>query len=619
MGEEKKLKRKITTKSIAPLMRVDNESSLSLQAQLRTRIIEAIDKGALPVGAKLPSSRRLAEELGVGRNTVFLAYQQLIAEGHLTARERSGVFIAERPLIARGAGVIVGREDRKARSKSWERIRVNVREVREYRHPPDWQKYRYPFIEGCYDRSLFPVAEWREASRLALAVAEVEQWSTDNGDADDAGLIDQIRTKLLPRRGISAGSDEILITAGEQQALSLIIELFAGPSCLAGVEEPGLREIPELLRLRGADVDAIPVDDEGLVTGKLRGNYDLVYATPSRQRPTGVTMSLERRKQLIEAAHAKDFLIIEDDFECELNYLHESLPSLYALDNGARVIYAASLSKVLAPGLRLGFLVAPPDVIAAARRLRDLTTRRPSPNNQRTAAFFLSLGHYDAMLSRLSAVFEERLIALRDALNHYRPLSIAIPPVAGGTAYWVKGPEDLDGERLVAAAEEQGILIEPAKHFFGEGATHRNMFRLGVTSLPVEKIRPGIALLSQAMRALGAGRGEGQTGPHEKWLDENALRKAVTGATLLYKTVYGEPCTIDIKPDGTLQGRAGYASEDRDDGVWRIDGDLWVRRWKNWAYGEEAAFHVAVSGDTLYWLNKSGERVDSALIARAEA
>lgn len=606
-------------KSIAPLLRVDDQSSLSLQAQLRTRIIEAIDKGALPIGAKLPSSRRLAEELGVGRNTVFLAYQQLIAEGHLTARERSGVFIAERPLISRGAGVIVGGDERKTRSKSGERMRLTVREAREYRHPPDWQKYRYPFIEGCYDRSLFPVAEWREASRLALAVAEVEKWSTDNGDADDAGLIDQIRTKLLPRRGISAGSDEILITAGEQQALSLIIELFAWPSCLAGVEEPGLREIPELLRLRGAAVEAIPVDDEGLVTAKLQGGYDLVYATPSRQRPTGVTMSLERRKQLIEAAHAKDFLVIEDDFECELNYLHESLPSLYALDNGARVIYAASLSKVLAPGLRLGFLVAPPDVIAAARRLRDLTTRRPSPNNQRTAAFFLSLGHYDAMLSRLSAVFEERLIALRDALNHYRPLSIAIPPVAGGTAYWVRGPEDMDAERLVAMAEERGILIEPAKHFFGEGAQQRNMFRLGVTSLPVEKIRPGIALLSQAMRDLGAERGGAEYEPQDKWLNESALRKAVTGATLLYKTVYGEPCTIEIMADGTLRGRAGYASEDRDEGVWRIDGDRWIRRWRNWAYGEEAAFHIAVSGDTLYWLNQAGERVDSALIARAEA
>jgi GntR family transcriptional regulator/MocR family aminotransferase len=495
---------------------------------------------------------------------------------------------------------------------------MNVPDIRDFRSPPDWQKYRYPFIEGCYDRSLFPVVEWREASRLALAVTEVEEWSTDNGDADDAALIDQIRTKLLPRRGISAAPDEILITAGEQQALALAIELFAEPSSIAGVEEPGQREIRELFRLRGANIDSIPVDEEGLETEKLRRKYALVYTTPSRQRPTGVTMSLKRRKELLAAAHAKDFLIIEDDFECELNYLHENLPSLYALDNGVRVIYAASLSKVLAPGVRLGFLVAPPDVIATARRLRDLTTRRPSPNNQRTAAFFLSLGHYDAMLGRLAKVYEQRLIALRDALNHYRPLSIAIPPVAGGTAYWVTGPKGLDADSLVAAAEGQGILIEPAKHFFGDNAQRRNMFRLGVTSLPADKIRPGIELLSKVMRSLGAESGNENNQPHEEWLDEHKLRKAVTGATLLYKTVYGEPCTIEIKADGTLRGRAGYANEDRDEGVWRIEGDLWIRRWKNWAYGEEAAFHVAVSGDNLHWLNKSGEKVDSALIARAE-
>lgn len=599
------------------MLRVDPTSSLSLQAQLRTRIVEAINKGALQSGAKLPSSRKLADELGVGRNTVFLAYQQLIVEGHLTARERSGVFVADRLPIALSGDFVAGREERPSRSISGERIQISVPESESYRFPPDWQKYRYPFIEGRYDRSLFPVADWREASRFALAVSEVEEWSIDNGDADDPALIEQIRTKLLPRRGISAGPDEILITTGEQQALALIVDIFAGPSTIAGVEEPGPREVRDLLNLRGAETAFIPVDVEGLDTSAMKRKYDIVYATPSRQRPTGVTMSLERRKKLIELAHSEDFLIIEDDFDCELNYLHESLPSLYALDAGRRVIYAASLSKVLAPGLRLGFLVAPPDVIAAARRLRDLMTRRPSPNNQRTAAFFLSLGHYDAMLDRLSRIFEERLIALRDALNHYRPLSIAIPPMAGGTAYWVTGPEGLDADRLVKEAEAIGVLIEPVNHFFSGGATRRAMFRLGVTSLPTEKIRPGIELLSNLMRKIAAGVAEENKDAQSGWLHEEALRRTMSSATLLYKTVYGEPCTIELKPDGVMVGRAGYANEDQDRGQWRIEGDLWFRRWDKWAYGEEASFHVAVSGDTLQWLNKDGAMVDTALIARS--
>lgn len=611
------MKRAATTSSIAPLLRVDPDSSLSLQAQLRTRVIEAINKGALARGAKLPSSRKLASELGIGRNTVFLAYQLLVSEGHLVARERSGVFVAERQAAQRSdrPGLIAGRGKR-SRSIARSKLKVDLPEANSFRCPPDWQRYRYPFMEGRYDKSLFPVSEWREASRLALAVNEVEEWSTDNSDADDEALINQIRTKLLPRRGISAGPDEILITTGEQQALSLIVKLFAGRGVLAGLEEPGLREMRELLKLAGAEADFIPVDDEGLVIDEAKRNYDLVYTTPSRQRPTGVTMSMERRKALIAAAHARDFIIVEDDFECELNYLHESLPAMYALDNGDRVIYAASLSKVLAPGLRLGFLVAPPDIIAAARQIRDLTTRRPSPNNQRTAAFFLSLGHYDAMLHRLSKVFEERLIALRDALNHYRPLSIAIPPVAGGTSYWVTGPKGLDTDRLVAMAQERGILIEPVKDFFAAPDQRRNMFRLGVTSIAAEDIRAGIKNLSDLMRAIGAADEGAPAQDPPDWLSGERLRRAMSGATLLYKTVYGDPCTIELLPDGKMLGRAGYAGEDRDQGVWRIEGDMWFRQWEKWAYGEEAAFHVSVSGDVLHWLSSDGERVDSALIAK---
>ena len=603
-------------RSIAPLLRVDPQSALSLQAQLRTRIIEALNKGALAYGAKLPSSRSLARELNVGRNTVFLAYQQLIAEGHLVARERSGVFVAERPVIVLGGfGVVAGRDNTKSTSVANTKMLPRQPSADLHRFPPDWQKYRYPFIEGRYDHSLFPVAEWREASRLALGVREVETWSTDNGDVDDEALIDEIRTKLLPRRGISAGADEILITAGEQQALSLIAELFAGPSTTVGIEEPGLREMRELLHLRGSKIRPMEVDDEGIAPTDT-AELNLVYTTPSRQRPTGVTMSLARRKALLKAAHLNDFLIIEDDFECELNYLHDSLPAMYGIDGGERVIYAASLSKVLAPGLRLGFLAGPPDVIAAARRLRDLTTRRPSPNNQRTAAFFLSLGHYDAMLARLSRVFEERLIALRDALNHYRPLSIVIPPVAGGTAYWVTGPKGLDVDRLVSEAQAQGILIEPAKQFFANPSEKRSMFRLGVTSLPVEKIRPGIELLSNLIRKLASDENEAAKPKRQKWLSGDKLSETMSGATLLYKTVYGEPCTIDLLPDGSMHGRAGFANEDRDQGNWWIDGDLWGRRWNSWAYGEAASFHVAIAGDTLHWLNKEGEQVDSALIVR---
>lgn len=606
-------------KSIALLLQVDPGREMPLQAQLRTRIIESINASLLVAGEKLPSSRRLAEALGVSRNTVTLAYQQLAAEGHLSARERSGFYVAhtggtdDRPLGA--AALSVGRID-SGPSVAGRKAKAAVGVDPAYRCPPDWQSYRFPFIEGRYDRSLFPVAEWREASRFALGVREVEEWSIDHGDADDEKLVEEIRTKLLPRRGISARPDEILITSGEQQAFHLLSELYLRPGIVLGVEEPGLPVMRELAGLRGAESRSLEVDEEGLIVTDAIGACDLVHVSPSRQRPTGVTMSKRRREALLDAARVHDFLVIEDDFECEMTYLRSAQPAMRAMAGGERVLYVAALSKLLSPGIRLGYLVGPSDVIAAARRLRSLTTKRPSPNNQRTAAFFLSLGHYDAMLSRLNRVCESRLIALRDALNHYRPESIAVPPVEGGTAYWVRGPENLDAEQLVQAAEAQGILIEPVHAYFAEPDRHQNMFRLGITSIPQDRIRPGVELLSRIMRDL-SGRDTGSVPVELETLSAGEIRQVVAGASLRYKTVYGEPCTIEVRADGTLSGRAGYANEDRDQGVWWIDGDRWYRRWDHWAYGEEAGFFIHIEGDALSWISNDGRVVDSATLITA--
>ncbi|MEX6633353.1 MocR-like pyridoxine biosynthesis transcription factor PdxR [Hyphococcus lacteus] len=604
-------------KSIAPLLRLDNTSSRSLQAQLRSRIFEAISNGIFPPGQKLPSSRKLADELGVARNTVSLAYQQLISEGHLESRERSGVFVAKRSIRALASSdLVVGKHTAIQSSIARDKIVLPALGHSRFQCPPDWQQYKYPFLEGRYDRSLFPVAEWREASRLALGVNEVADWSTDIGDVDDEMLIDEIRTKLLPRRGIAAGRDEILITVGEQQALSLVAELFVKPGVRVGVEEPGLPEMRELLSLRGAQTSFHPIDDEGLIVDDQLGGRDLVHVTPSRQRPTGVTLSIERRKKLLQIAKADNFLIIEDDFECEMNYLQDALPAIRSLDQDGRVLYVASLSKVLAPGLRLGFLVAPPDVIAAARKLRNLTTRRPSPNNQRTAAFFLSLGHYDTMLTRHAKIYEERLIALRDALNHYRPLSIAIPAVAGGTSYWVRGPGSLDGDNLLKEAEAHGILIEPARDYFSTVHGRSNMFRMGVTSIPAENIRSGVQQLSALMRNLEEKKLSPSGQAIEKRLTGKEIKRCLSDVTLRYKTVYGEPCNIILSNDGKMDGRAGYANEDRDAGEWWVEGERWYRQWARWAYGEVAGFYVELVGDRIFWLDDGGNRVDHAVIVR---
>jgi GntR family transcriptional regulator/MocR family aminotransferase len=608
----------IEASALAPLLQLDRTSSLSLQDQIRRGFFNAIGAGVLPAGMRLPSSRKLADRLGVSRNTALIAYQTLIADGHLVSRERSGVFVATDMQRYRDSSMqVVGPRGGPVLSTASARLLDSASARSAYRFPSDWQSYRYPFLEGRYDRSLFPIAEWREASRLALAAQEVETWSVDSGEADDDALIEEIRTKLLPRRGIIARPDELLITVGEQQALHLITRLFASEGTVAGVEEPGLPEMRALFEGRKAQLVYLPVDDEGVIVDDKLKECDIVHVTPSRQRPTAVTLSRARRTALLDMAAQEDFIIVEDDFECELNYLVDPLPSLRAMEGGDRVIYVASLSKVLEPGVGLGFMVAPPEVITAARRLRSLTTGRPSPNNQRAAAFFLSLGHYDAMLRRFNKVFEERLITLRDALNHYRPLSIAVAPVRGGTTYWVRAEAGLQTDKLMADAQARGVLIEPADQYFAPGNAPTNMFRLGVTSIPSDRIRDGIAALSDAMHAVS--KDAMHPSSQQSTLSGDDITKALSGVTLHYKTVYGEPCTINLAPDGHMVGRAGSAGEDRDTGRWWVDGDKWYRQWQRWAFAEVLGFRISVDGPHLSWLDESGRVMDSAVISAPSA
>lgn len=599
--------------ALAPLCKLDRHDDLSLQDQIRRAVVGAINSGILPAGTRLPSSRKLADSLGVSRNTTLIAYQKLIADGHLESRQRSGVFVASagHPVSDLGMQVISPRRSTTA-AAAIRQIDLAGQRGREFSFPPDWQSFRYPFLEGCYDRSLFPIVEWREASRLALAAQEVATWSIGSGEADDPYLVDEIRSKLLPRRGIAARPDEILITAGEQQALHLAMSVLASSGTVVGMEEPGIPEMRTLIEQRGSRRVSLPVDDDGLIVDESLSECDVVHVTPSRQRPTAVTLSRARREALLAQASRDDFVIIEDDFECELNYLVDPLPALKGMDETNRVVYVASLSKVLEPGVGLGFMVAPPEFIAAARHLRSIASGRPSPNNQRAAAFFLSLGHYDAMLRRLSAVFEERLIALRDALNHYRPLSIAVAPVRGGTTLWIRADSELSTRQLIRQAQSRGVLIEPVEDYYTSGAAPTNVFRLGVTSLPAKRIRDGIAALSDAMLATTGPEGEQEQ--HLQVLADEDMKARLSGLTLHYRTVYGEPCTIRLNPDGTMQGRAGSAGEDFDQGRWWTEDGKWFRQWERWAFGETLSFYVAIDDHQIFWLDSDRIVRDTAVI-----
>ena len=596
---------------------IDPEKPVNLQNQIRQKLVDGIINGAFPPGMKLPSSRKLSKQLRVARNTVVAAYQQLVAEGYLVSRHRSGIFVNEKILESRVAS------SGRARSGKDDKVTPLMRgEDKLRRHGmdphelPNWSLYPYPFVDGQFDTTLFPLAEWREANRLASSVADVGDWSAGKGGTDDPMLLEEIRTKILTRRGIQATTDQILVTTGTQNSLFLIIQLLTESKITVALEEPGNFAARELFTQRAANVRPQPVDAGGLVVDDKLSAADVVYVTPSHQIPTAAVMPLDRRRALMEAANRDDLVVIEDDYECETSYSDHPLPALRSMDTDDRVIYVASFSNVLGPGIRLGFIVASARFIRRARRLRGEVLDHPPYNNQRVAAYFLSLGHYDALMLRLGRVLRERRLRLRSALSNIRGIPLEISPEVGGTTYWVRTPDDFDVANLASAAEKHGILIEPVRHYYALQENAENCFRMGVTSLTVDKIRPGVERLVELIRDLVKGQVEQLSTSAGKWLTGDELTRTMAGATLLDREVYGWPCTIVYHPDGSMSGRRGFANEDNDTGRWRVEGDRFYRKWNRWVYGEEKAYFIVVDGDKIKFFNEDQQIVDSLFFVR---
>lgn len=480
------------------LFHIDRQQAVTLQAQIKEMLVSAMLSGQLGADHSVPSTRAMARRLKVSRNTVMLAYQALATDGYLVARERSGFYVA--PGVREGmAASAETRPTRPANGKpvDWPgKLSMTPARLNYIRKPANWHDYPYPFIYGQADASQFPITQWRDCVRQAMSRKWLDAWTDDRFAADDPMLIEQIRQRVLTRRGIMAGTDEILVTLGAQNALFLIAQLLVRRKTAVAIEDPGYPDMQNIFRLHSDDVRGVPVDEEGLLIDWL-GDAAMVYVTPSHQFPTNVTMSMARRHQLMQWAEENDSIVVEDDYEYETNYRGEAMPALKSLDRNGRVLYVGSLSKSLMPGLRMGFLVAPAEFIAELRALRRLMLRHPPGNNQRVVAIFLAQGLHDALIGRLHRSYQPRWEALGSALETYFP-GWARTPVFGGTSYWITGPLGFDAAELAARALDLGVIIEPGDICFANPRSNRNFFRLGFSSIPLERIAPGIEQLAEA-------------------------------------------------------------------------------------------------------------------------
>ncbi len=468
---------------------LERASGTPLSRQIYMQVRAAVLSGALRAGTRVPSSRVMAARLGVARASVVSAYEQLLAEGYLESRAGSGTFISDE---------VAGLTQKRHRAPRATRAAV----VTSARAFPDFERSAMQGEARAFNtgRTLIDArtAEtWRSLTHRAVRRLGPD----DLGYADPAGLI-ALRTNiceyLRAARAVRCEPDQIVITAGTQQALDIAIRVLLAPDDDVWVEDPGYPLTHAQLLLAKVRPHAIPVDAEGLIVDAGRRSAPrarAAFVTPSHQFPTGVAMSMTRRLELLAWARESGAIIIEDDYTSEFRYSGPPLASLQGLADSEQVIYVGTLNKALFPGLRLGYAVVPPSLLRAFVGARYLIDRQPATLQQQVVAEFMAQGHFAAHIRRMRALYREQRDALVETLTRRAGNRLDVTPPDQGMHLiaWLRdGSSDIDVE---AKARDAGIVVRAISRFYRK-ARARPGLMLGFSGFPRQLIVPAAARLA---------------------------------------------------------------------------------------------------------------------------
>ncbi len=410
---------------------------------------DAIVSGRLAAGDRLPPTREVASQLGVSRTTVTTVYGRLAAEGYIEGRAGAGSYVSP--------GVHPGTRSH-PQPAALEPVAKSMPSAVQWslggfdETPP-----RFDLRTGRPDPALFPLVEWRRCMTTAMQTAP-------GGYGNPAGL-PSLRRAIAHwigrSRAVEATADQIIITAGAQQGIDLITRLLVSPGQAVAVEDPGYPPVAALLEASGTEVTPVPVDSNGIVVDQIPTRARMVYTTPSHQSPTGVTMSLARRRELLHFAEQHNVAIVEDDYDSEYRHADRPLEPLHRLDRHGRVIYVGTFSKTLSPSLRVGFIVLPPSLVAPATALRSLIDWQPPATLQATLLRFIVDGHLDRYLRRTRKIYSERHQIVTDFVREAvdAGLLIAPDPSYAGLHVTVLLPAGLDETTVREAARVHGIAL----------------------------------------------------------------------------------------------------------------------------------------------------------------
>jgi len=487
------------------MVRLDRGSSEPLYQQLYRQIREELESGSFDSSAsRVPSSRALAATLGISRPTVNQAFSQLLAEGYLQTRKRSGIFVADHlpaTFLKAATPTTTARSEHSARvarrvtrmtdSRSGRQLDVGIG------GPPS-----VTFVAGLPAVDEFPIAVWERlrAQVLAKKGAHLLRYASSRGEIE---LRKAIAAYLCDFRGANCHADQIVVVGGMQQAMLACALALINEGEVAWIEDPGFPQARNVLAFVGARLVPRPVDREGLVIGKCsrRNSPRLVVVTPSHQFPFGVTMSLKRRKALIEFAESRDGYILEDDYNSEFRFDGPPLPCLQGLDNAGRVIYAGTMSKILYPSLRLGFLVAPPQLVDTLVKVRAVMDQHSPAIDQATLARFITEGFFLSHVKRIRELYAQRraffIEQFQKSLGDYFDLEIT--PAGLHFIAWLRREEDLP--LFMRAREQTGVWPRPLSFFCVKAQLHP-AFVFGFAAWSQAQIERGLAQIASTVNQL---------------------------------------------------------------------------------------------------------------------
>lgn len=434
----------------------------ALHWQLYTAFQAAILNGVFTPGTRLPSTRSLADDLGVSRTTVLQAFDRLVSEGYATARSGAGTRVST-TLPTTSARVSTSRELGPGSGVPDHPVRLSraaLAHLDEFRDPRP--QYRMvPFALGLPAIDEFPVAlwarlvgrRWRTTARELLGFTDVCGYPP---------LRESIAQYAMTARGVRCTAAQVIVVNGAQHGVDLMARLLLDPGDTAWVEEPGYRPVRAAFRAAGAELIRVPVDEQGLNVQegeRLAPHARMAFVTPSYQAPLGVTLSLARRLALLDWAVRADAWVLEDDYNGEYRYDTDPIPAVQALDHAGRVIYVGTFSKTLAPGLRIGYLIVPPVLIEPVVRARLASDLHTSVAEQAVLADFLAGGHFARHVRRTRELYHQRQQTLLELAPALTGGLLDVRPAAAGMQVLGLLPRGVDARIVARVAAERGVQV----------------------------------------------------------------------------------------------------------------------------------------------------------------